>query len=457
MTSWPDPLLAYDRPEYMRSMFPRQRAFVDDKARFKAALCGRRAGKTEGVARWLLDGAARFPRTTQIYIALSQRNARRILWSTLQAVVAQGGITVDFNEQMLECRLPNRSLIWVTGCPDRAQCEDFRGHPRVKRVAIDEAASFPGWLEYLVEDVLTPGLMDMLGDLALTGSPGLTPIGYFWDRTDGDRPWSTHRWTCLDNPHVHGASEIERLKRENKWDEDHPTLVREWYGRWTRDDSAIVYPFDPSKNIGELPQEDGRVIRVLSVDIGWDDPCAFVVGASRYGDPTWYCEKAWRKKGLITPRIAAEIDQALYDAKQAGKPIDRIVVDEGAIGKTVANDLRSSYGIACEAANKRDKKAAIHNFRGSMIAGTVKIAPMACQQLREEWTTCAWNEDRDDHDERCLDDLCDSALYNFREHNLNYAPEENPPKEGTKEFQLAYRAERLRALAKERNAKRRTA
>lgn len=443
-------------PTYLSAMFAQQRAFINDPARFKAALCGRRGGKTESVVAWLIDGAHKKPGTVQAYIALSQRNARRILWTTLHRVCKRHGVQATFNEQTLECRFPNGSKIWVTGCDNKAQAEDFRGLPYF-RVAIDEAGSFASWLEYLVDDVLTPALLDHTGELALVGSPGLVPLGYFYDRTDGDRQWSTHRWTCLDNPFVPGSAELERLKRENNWDDNHPTYVREWLGRWVRDDAAIVYPFDPLKNIGDMPLAEERVYRVLSIDLGFKpDPCAFVIGASRPGDPTWYGERAWRREMLTPMRLSAEVSQVLHEAKIDGKPIDRVVVDEGGLGKSIGEGMRAD-GIPCFPAEKTNKVASIHTFRGGLIAGTVKVAPIKCQQLREEWMVCAWNDTRDDHDERCLDDLCDSALYNYREHRLTYQPEPNPPKAGTREWHAQYKAERLKALRAEQKARRRTA
>ena len=453
MTDAPPPIakfatLARGEPEYIRALFEQQRAFVYDKARFRAALCGRRAGKTECVAGWLLDGAERRDGIICPYIALSQKSARRIIWPTLKRVCRRHNVRATFNEQTLEVRLPNGSSVWVTGCDDRSQCENFRGNP-YPRVAIDEAGSFPGWLEYLVDDVLTPALMDYRGELALIGTPGLAPLGFFYDITEGERGWTTHRWTCLDNPHVPGAEELKELRSKKRWDDKHPTYVREWLGQWVRDDSVLVYPFDPSKNIGELPEDGGRVTRVLSVDIGFNDPCAFVIAASREGDPTLYIEKAWRRSGLITPRIAAEIEQAKHRGNIDGRPIDFVVADSGGIAKTVVEDLRQSYGVDCKPAKKSDKVSAIHSVRGALIAGTIKIAPLECQQLREEWTLCTWNEDRDDHDERVVDDLCDSSLYNYRAHGLQYEPEEQAPKRGTAEWQQFREDQRMARITEE--------
>jgi hypothetical protein len=418
----------FEEAHHMRRLFPKQRAFVRDKARRKVALCGRRGGKTESVASWLVDGAEKMPGETCVYIALSQRHARRILWPVIKRLLMTYRIEHTTNEQALEIHLANGSRIWITGCDDIADAEKFRGD-KYFRVAIDEAGSFPSWLEYLVDDVLSPALMDLRGEIALVGTPGLTPAGFFYDVSAGDRQWPVHRWTCLDNPHVPGAEEIARIKAEHRWDDSHPTYRREYLGEWIHDVEAMVYPFDATRNTGTIPADARRVLRVLSVDLGFSpDPTAFVISASEPGLPDCYIERAWRKTGLTVAHIAGQIDQARHETK-----IDRVVVDAGALGKTIVEDLRQTYGIACIAAEKRDKLATIHGVRGALLAGTIKVDPLHCQQIIEEWHTCAWNEDRSDHDERCADDLCDSFLYGWRHHALHYRPEENPPKPGSPE------------------------
>src|ERR1043165_4619916 len=132
---------AFQEPGFIRALFAQQRAFVRDRARFKAALCGRRAGKTETIAAWLLDAARNRDGALCPYIALSQKNARRIIWPTLQRVCRRHGVGAEFNEQTLECRLPNGSRVWVTGCDNRAQGGDFPGHP-YPTVAIAQAGPF---------------------------------------------------------------------------------------------------------------------------------------------------------------------------------------------------------------------------------------------------------------------------------------------------------------------------
>jgi len=289
----------------------------------------------------------------------------------------------------------------------------------------------------------------------LSGSPGLIPAGYFYEKTAGDRKWPTHSWTCLDNPHVPGAEYLARKMQENAWDAQHPTYVREYMGRWVRDDTAFIYPFAASKNFGSMPVEDNRVYRVLSVDLGMVDNTAMVLGASHIGLPYWYCERAWYARKPTSnistiEYIAAQIDQVRNEVQ-----LDKIVVDEGGLGKMVVEDLRIRHKIPCEPAEKRDKLAAIHALRGGLVAGTVRLSEYLCQPLVAEWASVAWNEDRDDHSEVCVDDLCDAALYNYRAHPLGYRPDLMPPKPGTKEHSEALIAARIRELGRQIKKKQR--
>ena len=70
---------------WLEGLFPRQREFVDDPAKLKAAVSGRRAGKTWACAVGLYD-RARQVRALYPYIALSSVQARRIMWPVIREV-----------------------------------------------------------------------------------------------------------------------------------------------------------------------------------------------------------------------------------------------------------------------------------------------------------------------------------------------------------------------------------
>ncbi|MBM4442553.1 MAG: hypothetical protein FJ027_19215 [Candidatus Rokubacteria bacterium] len=116
----------------------------------------------------------------------------------------------------------------------------------------------------------------------------------------------------------------------------------------------------------------------------------------------------------------------------------------------IAEDLRKTYGIPCIAAQKSAKQTAIHELRGAMLAGTLLVDPMQCQELIAEWLSVPWNAERDDHDERIRDDLCDAMLYGYRAHRLSYRAEPEPPSPDSPEGRAAYKAQRIAQITAER-------
>src|SRR5690242_12291943 len=63
--------------------FDKQTAFIRDPARFKLALCTRRAGKTEGAARDLLQCALNVPGSVGIFFGRTRISAKNVIWRIL--------------------------------------------------------------------------------------------------------------------------------------------------------------------------------------------------------------------------------------------------------------------------------------------------------------------------------------------------------------------------------------
>lgn len=468
-------------PPYIEGLFDRQKEFVFDPAKKKAALCSRRAGKTESVAAWLLQGAEETPASLSVYICLSRNNARLILWATLQAINERYSLKLWFRERdnQLIVQLPNKSQIWLAGCKDSAEIEKFRGI-KLKRAAIDEAGSFGSYLRDLVFDVLEPALLDLDGDLCMIGTPAAMPTGLFFEITTGAglgstaaKQWSTHHWTTLQNPHiqlnklspeeqkkeieesanVHYINERARLYLENKceqnnWDEAHPTFQREWLGKWVRDDGALVYPYDPDKNSYlRLPEAD-RWTYAIGVDVGYEDSTAFVVGAYRKNHPEVYICHVEKRNHLIPSAMAAHLErlQKKFKAYQ-------VIIDSGGLGKAYAEECAQRYGIYCEPAQKRNKRAFIEIIRGELLSGSIKINPHACSQLLNEMVSLVWDEKHEAPDDRFEDHACDAFLYLVRALLPTYRPQIDPRPLSYKEKAAAEMKEHRRTALREVKAR----
>lgn len=444
-------------------MHVRQRIVFDARHKRFAVKAGRRGGKSHLFTAWLVDGWQNYPNETSVFIAQTAGHAYRILWRSLLRFEQQYKLGLKLNEAKLTATFPNGYQIWLTGCSTWREVEKLRG-PRYRRVAIDEAGSVPAEiLEYLVEDVLDPALMDLDGELALSGTPGVIPKGYFFERTTGIGEqgavvqWPTFEFTCLDNPHVKGRAYLNKKLKENGWSEDHPTFRREYLGQWVIDTTAIVYPFVANRNgflIADLPTDRGKTRTVISVDLGWHDDTAIIVSSSHRGHPDVWYRSAWKMPNLLPGRIAAEIERRRQPLILAGESVE-IVVDTAGGGKTIAEELKQRYGLPFQAAEKRDKKAGIELLRGGLLEGLVHVDPYECGPMLSEWSALPYSDDRSDHHDQYPNHCADAALYGYRRHRLPYRPEIEPPKAGSEQWHKAERSkERLAAQKRARGRSR---
>lgn len=432
-----------ERP-YVTALFGPQRRFFEDPSKKKAALCSRRAGKTEAIAAWLLQGAEDDPGGLSVYIALSRNNCRKILWRTMEDLKRRYDLPIKLQEKDNQLEVvwePNGHTIWLAGCKDSAEVDKFRGM-KFRRVAIDEGASFGPYLRELVFDVLEPALLDLNGEIAIIGTPGVIPTGLFFEITtgagldkDAAKKWSTHSWTCLENPYIQlfdlenekeRAAEVARAedpdyinyrardwlrtkKANNGWDDDHPTYMREWRGIWKRDEGALVFPINSEVNyFRHLPEDEDsrRWTYAIGCDVGYIDDTAFVVGAHRHGDPYIYIVYAEKRKHMTPSQVAVRLETL---KKKWGA--SQVVMDTGGIGKGYAEEYALSFGVHVERAQKSKKRAYLELVRGDLQSGVIKIHPENAAGLLLEMSRLVWNEDHSAPDERFPDHLCDAFVY----------------------------------------------
>ena len=401
-------------------LFDRQICFIEDPSKRKTAKCGRRAGKSHGAAAaYLIEEALKYPESLCVYIALSRKAARRILWPILKKFNRQYKIGASTNELELEMTFPNGSQIWLTGATDSSDIDKLRGNA-YRIVIIDECASFGSFFHSLIEDVVEPALADYDGTLCLIGTPGAACAGFFYDATTGRMPgWSNHEWTILDNPKFPrwaGKKNWRRLAeqwlrgmREVKaWPESYPTFQREWLAQWIHDETWLVYRYAPDRNTYESIPIGKDWIRVLGVDLGLDDASAFVVLAYLPTDRTVYLIDDFSKSGMSIDEIAGKIKffQQKYHCL-------RIVMDTAGLGKSIAFEIRKRYSLAIEPAEKKEKLAYIELLNSDLLLGRFKVH--GDSEWASEATILQWDEDRKKEDVRFKNHVTDAALYAWRE------------------------------------------
>lgn len=415
-------------------LFPPQRAYVKSKAKRKAAFCTRRAGKSTAIARDHYDTAAATPGVICPYFGVTMKVARRTMWPEFTRLNAEHDLGLKMDRTNLEITLPNTSQIWICGAKDENEIEKARGF-KFAKVSLDEAASYRhDILKRLVDEIIEPALMDLNGVLALAGTPGRRLAGLFYEVTRPElaqrqRGWDVHEWSVLDNPHVPSKEEqarghttqqyIEDLKERRGWTEQTPQFLREYRKRWVRSDDELIYHYDATENdFDELPAgEDWHY--VLGIDVGNKDSFALVLLAYSVDSRTAYIVETVAKPNLDVTDMAEEIK--LF---QQNYRLERLVMDCGALGLTIAEELRRRHQLPIQAAEKTEKRAFIKLMNSDLQRGYLK-ASSDNEIVREEWETLQWT-DNDKEDPTQHNDMSDAALYAWR-YARNYMPRDKGP------------------------------
>jgi hypothetical protein len=428
--------------------FKEQLAFIKDPARFKAADCSRRAGKTVGIAADLLDTASKNPRMACLYITLSRLNAKRILWPDLLEINREYGLGGKPHETELTLTMPNGHIIYLSGAKDKSEVEKYRGFP-LKKVYIDEAQSFRAYIQELVDDVLAKSLYDFNGSLALTGTPPPLPSGYFHDCVHNEK-WSRHSWNMLQNPHLKAKSGrdpmsliLEDCERMGVGVDD-PRIQRECFGRWVIDRSSLVFRYSDGNHYDSLP-DGGKWEHVIGVDLGYSDADAVaVIGWSSAGPETYLIAEHVKRKQGIT-ELASLLEHLIrqYD------PL-AVVMDTGGLGKKIAEEMRSRFGLPIKAAEKTEKYAHIELVNDALR--TNRLYAKRSSQFASDSGLLEWDRDKSSGDRLVVSDafhsdICDAVLYAYREslHWL-HMPQRAKAKVGSKEWLKAQEDELEEAL-----------
>lgn len=477
------PAFIYDRlrratgrlPRYLEDLHGKQKAFVLDRSSRKLALCGRRSGKSVALAFWFLQGMEEKPGTRSVYVTLNRPKARQVLWDGVLNSPKMRHYNFPVRLATVDGQLmvthKNGSTLWLMGCSSRSEHDKLRGES-FYRVAVDEVQAFPdAWVEEMIEESIDPALMDLNGQLAICGTPSPRAVGYFFDADQaGKGGYQRHHWTVLDNTHMENpAAYIAKKRFELGWAEDHPTLRREYLGEWVNDLGALIYPFQternawvPDESLGTpygLPLDDYTY--GLGVDLGFGEKStAFVLVASGRSSGICYVLSAYKRSRLIPTALAAHVQGVKEKvAKETGGKGLRIVVDEGALGRGYAEQMRE-MGVGCEAAQKSEKRAYQESVQGLILSASLKVdygtpVKKPCQELLEETAKLPFDSETGLEDSSYANHACDSMLYIVRALMPRYNPEENPPTPGSAEAINLEMRRHKQQLIKERERKRR--
>jgi hypothetical protein len=222
------------------SLHEKQMAFYLDPSRFKAALMARRVGKSYVDAVMLMGGR---PGQVSLYFARTIGTAKRIMLPAFREMNRVFNLGLKYHGSEHTITEPSGAVIQLAGVKDEPAAENLRG-PKYRRVIGDECGTFHSeLLQYTVQDVLQPALVDSGGDMALTGTPGPDPDPKdYWFSITGDPAskipgaWPCHHATIYDNTKmtdgdgrpVDPRTALADILSDNAgWTIDHPSFRRE--------------------------------------------------------------------------------------------------------------------------------------------------------------------------------------------------------------------------------------
>lgn len=402
------------RLKFYDNKFPEQKAYILDDSPRVGLLCTRRAGKSFGIGLKLFRAAFAEPRCTCTYIGLTRKTAKKIMWKDVfKSIDRKMNLGCKFNESELSITCPNGSIIYLEGADSGKDEMDKVLGGKLKLVVIDEGGSFRIDMAKLCYEMIEPALSDYDGTLSMAGTPTDLLDSLFHKITTGrEGGWTQHEWDTLDNPYMREVwqKRIEFLKKNNPGIEKTPSFRRMYLKEWVTDISALVYKYNEQRNATDkLPP--GQYSYVLGVDLGWDDPSAFVVCAFSPHDNNLYVIETYKSSKMIISDVAERI--SYYTKKY---DIYRTVIDNAA--KQSVEELKSRYQLSLVPATKTGKAEFIEIMNAELIQGRIKV--IDCEEtlaLRDEWGSLIWDERSDKRQEHpaCDNHLSDAALYSWRE------------------------------------------
>lgn len=426
-------------------LFKRQTTFffpdpAKKPSRFRALRCGRRSGKTTGLAGKHLVTHLEDPRAVSLYVAQAAPIIRETVWPEVQEMIAKFDLPFRVHETALRIRHKRSTGRWLLrGCDNRKTIEKFRGlgvGGHFKLASMDESGTWGAALEVAVRSAISPGLRDAAGEFLMTGSPGYFPEGLFYEATLGAvlhsdelgvstrlKHFQTMHWDIGDNE----ALEPDRkdldliIAEEGLSGYDDPVFIREWKGIYCINTQVQVFDFDPERNTFYGGAPDG-LHYYMGLDFGFTDESAIVILAYSERTRDMWVVDDWSDTEQVSADIAVQIRE--FETKYK---IERRIGDTGGSGKGTAEELWRDEGIYVEPATKQQKLRFIEFLNSDLRRGNLKVRKGL--KVASELPKVLWNEERTGLHAKGKDNLSMALLYVWRAARDNSGKDNQQPRQ----------------------------
>lgn len=399
----------FRQPAYVQALTPNQRRVYNDQSRFKRALAGRQSGKSHALLTWLLGGKQG---QTSLAFARTAEQVCGIYLEPAYELNERYDLGLEISESQGTITERSGHVIWLKGIRDIPSAEKFRGR-RFRKVVGDETQSYIDELiKHIVHRAFQPTLLKHDGSMALAGTPGTLPEGFWYDLCEGPNAWPIafeKPWTLYDNPHLPNVEQfIADTLKANNWTVDDPTFQREYLCRWVRDSNGVVYAwtgfFEPAPETGTT---------VLGVDIGYDDGCGYTVGRMAQR-PHVHVLRSFSVGEQLPHEIYHTIKQLCERYN-----VNHVIADTGGGAKTTVQQLNEQFGLnvlSAKTIGEQGKRANIDMIRGMLKVGNLHLCGPSSQdegalELKQEWSVLPWNLERTEHMAGYQDECSDALIY----------------------------------------------
>ena len=376
---------------------PKQLIVFRDPSRYRCMRVGRRGGKSWFWAGCLVDEGYKHPKSTPLFVTMSRQDARDIIWPALDALNEEFQLGLEFNRSTGDVTMPNGSRIMLRGAGTLREINKLRGK-KYPCAIVDEAQAFGSDLDYLLDQVIEPAVADYHGWIGVSGTPAVAPAGPFYEIDQGEHAeaWSHHYWTFLDNPHMPNPEEfIAKVMKRRGWDEEHPGYLREYMGLWVHDKDARAFKIEPHRDIVPSfdPSNSWDWDYVMGIDVGYNDPFAFVVLAQSQVLGQAFVIDSYEESGITTMEALVTAERFCQDY-----PITRIALDTGGAGKLVSEDWKKMSTLPLEPAKKTHKASQVSIINGDFRAGKLKVCREKNIKLISDLMVLEWDKDQVERD-----------------------------------------------------------
>jgi hypothetical protein len=420
----------------------------EDESR-KVVKSARRFGKSFGLCLYATEYAIRHPGAQIRFAAPTEKALRKIIRPNMRVILADcpERLRPRWNTQDGVFTFPNGSE-WHLAGTDKDNAEKLRGTGT--DLAIVDEAGFHDDLSYVVDDILTPQLLDNGGRLVMISTPATTPDHPFTARfcPEADAEGSLFVRTIRDNTHLK-PEQVERyVKALGGWTSlaTRRELLCEDVVDLTR---AIVPEFEEHKDaIVREHERPAHFFPLVAMDVGFEDWHAIGLGYWDWDKALLVIEDEVFLRRATTDAIASAIaakerDLWPWAAREAYQtPTGRYQwepwrqvrwspIRYSDTDLRLIADLGADHGLAFAPTAKDEKEAQVNELRRFVASERLRIHPR-CKNTIRHFKTGVWNKQRTAFDRSAADghyDGVDMALYMLRNAPRNDNP--YPPKYAT--------------------------